>query len=98
MANGYTELEAADQLNKIAQMMLEIDQMLQRGYRYWPKDIREMVEKADPNCDMDPSFWGKKLQEISATVIEEELAKEDAAFSARHKSSDDIAEPDSPGL
>ncbi|WP_234625060.1 hypothetical protein RMS29_027405 (plasmid) [Agrobacterium rosae] len=95
MADKYDEYEASAKLDLIADKLKEIDRLLQAAYPHFDQHVMELINKADPNNDMDPHHWANKMKLIAETILTERLDKDDAAFSTKSTSS--YAEPDNDG-
>lgn len=98
MAMKYDEYEASAKLDLIADKLKEIDRLLQAAYPHFDQHVMDLIDKADPNNDMDPHHWANKIKLVAETILTERQDKDDAAFSASGTSPQPEPENDGPNI
>lgn len=63
-------------LLNIAAKLRELDQLYIGAWDRFPKHVREMIDKIDPNEEMSPNHWSKQFQMVAEAVAEESLSKQ----------------------
>lgn len=98
MAVKYDEYEASAKLDLIADKLKEIDRLLQAAYPHFDQHVMDLIDRADPNNDMDPHHWANKIKLVAETILTERQDKDDAAFSASRTSPQAEPENDGPNI